>query len=108
MQTLTSEDFAQQPERVLADAMRAESPIVTDRGEPLVLLVALERGSPNPGTLLEIAAKLYDKEMISLERAAGIAGLSYSQTIDEFGRRGIAAIRITPEEPAQELASFSR
>ena len=44
--------------------------------------------------------------MISLERAARISGLAYSEMIDELGRRGIATIRLTPFELERELASF--
>lgn len=108
MQTVNTEDFVQQPQRVLANASRGECTIVIDGDNEVLLLVPLDNGSPNPGTLLEIAAQLYDREMISLGRAARIAGLSYSQTIDEFGRHGIATIRVTPEELERELASFER
>lgn len=108
MQTITAEDFARQAHRMLTDAPRGECTVVTDRGNEVLLVVPLKNGSPDPGTLLDIAAQLYDKEMISLERAARIAGLSYSQTIDEFGQRGVATIRLNPEELDRELASFRR
>jgi hypothetical protein len=37
--------------------------------------------------LLELAATLYDRELISLGRAARIAGLSYAEMSDELGPR---------------------
>ena len=81
------------------------------RGFPLVcvlaaLTVPLADDSKTPAALLDLAATLYDQERISLGRAARIAGLSYSEMIDELGRRGIATIRLTPDELERELAAF--
>jgi predicted HTH domain antitoxin len=49
---------------------------------------------------------LYDREQISLGRAAEIAGLAYADMMDELGRRGIATIRLRPGELERELAAF--
>ena len=72
----------------------------------MVLAVPLADGRPVQAALVDLAAQLYDREMISLERAARIAGLAYSEMIDELGRRGIATIRLTPGKQEHELASF--
>lgn len=106
MQTLTVDDFTRQPQRLLDATRRGEVAVVTKGGRSVLLTVPLERGMPIQDTLIELAAQLYDRERITLERAARIAGLSYSQTIDEFGRRGIATLRQTPDELARELAAF--
>lgn len=106
MHTLTTEDLARQPQRLLDDARRGELSVVTDGGQAVMLAVPLASSASTQSTLIEVAAQLYDRELISLERAARIAGLSYSETIDEFGRRGIATIRLTPEELERELAAF--
>lgn len=106
MRTFTVNDLTQQPQRLLAQAKHGEVTVVTESGKAVMLAVPLEQGAPIQTTLIELAAQLYDNEMISLERAARIAGLSYSETIDEFGRRGIATIRLTPEELERELAAF--
>lgn len=106
MHTFTVDDFTRQPERLLTAAKHGEVAVVTDSGAAVLLAVPMEQGESVQTTLIELAAQLYDNEMISLERAARIAGLSYSETIDEFGRRGIATIRLTPEELERELAAF--
>lgn len=106
MHTFTVDDFTRQPQRLLSEARRGGLTVVTDGGEAVMLTLPLEPGAPIHATLIELAAQLYDKELISLERAARIAGLSYSETIDEFGRRGIATIRLTPDELERELAAF--
>lgn len=107
MRTVSVDDFTRQPQRLLEDVKGGEIALVTDGGESVLLAVPLA-GADTQSTLIELAARLYDRELISLERAARIAGLSCSETIDEFGRRDIATIRLTPEELGRELAAFGR
>jgi Uncharacterised protein family (UPF0175) len=106
MHTLTDQEFRQTPQALLDDARRSECTIVTTDGQPILMTVPLANGKPLPAALVDLAAQLYDREMITLERAARIAGLSYSEMIDEMGQRGIDTIRITPTELERELASF--
>ena len=106
MHTLTDEDLTRAPGQLLDDARRGELSMVTAQGVPLLLAVPLVGGSPSPAALIDIAAALYDRSDISLGRAARIAGLAYSEMIDELGRRGIATIRLAPGELERELAGF--
>ncbi|MDZ7592025.1 MAG: UPF0175 family protein [Rubrivivax sp.] len=106
MHTLTEEDFLRAPEQLLADARRGEVVLVTTDGQPMMMAVPLANGVPMQSALVDLAATLYDREEISLGMAARIAGLSYSEMIDELGRREIPTIRITPEELERELATW--
>ena len=106
MHTLTDDELRREPQALLDDARRGEVTLITTAGRPVVLAVPLADGRPVQPALVDLAAQLYDREMISLERAARIAGLAYSEMIDELGRRGIATIRLTPGELERELASF--
>jgi antitoxin (DNA-binding transcriptional repressor) of toxin-antitoxin stability system len=54
----------------LAEARHGEVTVVTDRGEALLLAVPLEPGARIQTTLIEPAAQLCDKELISLGRTA--------------------------------------
>ena len=106
MHTLTVEDVAIDPQRLLEDAERGESSLVTRAGQPVMLAVPLAIGLDAREVRLELAARLYDHEQISLGVAARIAGLAYSEMIDELGRRDIAIIRLEPGELERELAAF--
>ena len=57
---------------------------------------------------LELAARLYDSQQISLGVAARIAGLSYSEMIDALGARGIATIQLEPGELGAGLPPSAR
>ena len=106
MLTLTDEDLQRAPQQLLADARRGELTVVTTDGRPMMLAVPLADGAPMRSALDDMAAALFDREEISLGTAARIAGLSYSEMIDELGRRGIDTIRITPQELERELAAW--
>lgn len=106
MHTRSVEDLARQPQRLLEDAERGKMSLVTRSGQPIMLAVPLAGGLAAREIRLELAARLYDQEQTSLGVAARIAGLSYSDMIDELGRRDIAVVRIDPGELERELAAF--
>jgi predicted HTH domain antitoxin len=103
MHTLSPEDLAKQPRRLLDDAQRGEATLVVDDGIAVMLAVPLGAGLDAPEVRVEFAARLFDREQISLGLAAKIAGLSYSEMIDELGRRGIDVVRYSEQEWAKEL-----
>jgi len=106
MHTLTTEDLSRQPQRLLDEAARGEASLVTRAGEPVLLAVPLVAGVDTTAVRLELAARLYDSQQISLGVAARIAGLSYGEMIDALGERGIATIRLEPGDLERELAAF--
>ena len=106
MHTLTDEDLQREPQQLLAVARRGQVTVVTTNGRPVMLAVPLADGAPMQSALVDLAAALFDRGEISLGTAARIAGLSYSEMIDELGRREIDTIRITPEELERELAAW--
>lgn len=106
MFTCTVEDFAQQPQRLIALVERGELSLVSRAGSPVMLLVPLVSGLDGRKVRLELASRLYDQEQISLGLAARIAGLAYGEMLDELGRRDIPVVRLQPDELERELAAF--
>ncbi|MFO1217167.1 MAG: UPF0175 family protein [Burkholderiaceae bacterium] len=106
MHTLTAEQLSQHPQVLLDDAQRGELALVTRDGKPVLLAVPMGQGIASQPVRIELAAALFDHEQCSLGMAARIAGLSYSEMIDELGRRDIAVIRLQPGELERELAAF--
>ena len=106
MHTLTDDELIRQPQRLIDDAQRGDSAIVTVNGEPVLFAMPLGKGVDARKVLLDMAATLFDREQVSLSLAARIAGLSYSEMVDELGRRDIAVIRLEAGELERELAAF--
>ena len=103
MHTLSSDELNRKPQQLIDDAQRGEAAIVTVGGEPVMMAVPMGKGIESQAVRLEFAVGLYDRDQISLGLAAKIAGLAYSEMIDELGRRGIATVRYAPEELTKEL-----
>lgn len=106
MHTLTDDELTRQPQRLIDDAQRGNSSIVTVDGEPVLFAMPLGKGFDARNALVDMAATLFDRAQVSLGLAARIAGLSYSEMIDELGRRDIAVIRLEAGELESELAAF--
>ena len=106
MHTLTDDELTCQPQRLIDDARRGDSAIVTVDGEPVLFAMPLGKGIDAHKVLVDMAATLFDRAQVSLGLAARIAGLSYSEMIDELGRRDITVIRLEAGELERELAAF--
>lgn len=103
MHTLSLEDLADQPRRLLDDAQRGEASLVVDDGVAVLLAVPLGAGLDAAEVRLELAARMFDNDQISLGLASKIAGLSYSEMIDELGRRAMPVVRYDANDMAKEL-----
>lgn len=106
MRTLTADELNRQPQLLMTEAEQGQPSLVTRDGEPVLLAVPLGKGIESRSVRIELAARLFDREQISLGLAARIAGLSYSEMIDELGLREISVIRLEPGELERELAAF--
>ena len=104
MSTLTSEELELQPKRLLDDARQGTSDVVTVQGEPVMLTLPLGPTATPSAERVELAVTLYERDVLSLGLAAKAAGLSYSQMIDELGRRQIPVVRYSLEDLDRELA----
>jgi len=103
MHTLSADELNRKPQQLIDDAQRGEAAIVTVGGEPVMMAVPLGKGIESQAVRLEFAVSLYDRDQISLGLAAQIAGLSYSEMVDELGRREIPVVRYSSDELAKEL-----
>ena len=106
MHTLSDTELKSAPQSLIEGAQRGEPAIVTVAGEPVMMAVPLTPGVDVQAALTDLAATLFDREHISLGTAARMAGLAYSEMIDELGRRNIAVIKLEPGELERELAAF--
>ena len=103
MSTLTSDDLELQPTRLLDDARQGQSDVVTERGEPVMLTLPLGASAGSDAERIGLAVTLYERDLLSLGLAAKAAGMSYSQMIDELGRRQIPVVRYSIEDLDREL-----
>ncbi|MDP1532218.1 MAG: UPF0175 family protein, partial [Rubrivivax sp.] len=91
------------PKRLLDDAKQGTADVVTVQGVPVMLTLPLGQAAGSSAERLELAVTLYERDVLSLGLAAKVAGLSYSQMIDELGRRQIPVVRYSVEDFDREL-----
>ena len=103
MPTFTSEELEQQPERLLDDARRGTSDVVTVHGEPMMLTLPLGQSAGSSAERLALAVALYERDVLSLGLASKVAGLPYSQMNDELGRRQIPVVRYSVQKLDREI-----
>ena len=106
MDTLTVDDAAEQPARIIHDIEKGEIALVTKDGRPLFVAVPVDEHLIKLGLPLALAIRLYEQETVSLGKAAQIAGVSVSEFIDHLGSRRIPVVRYSPEKLMQQLAAF--
>lgn len=103
MHTLTADELAAEPQRLLDDARKGQADIVLVEGQPVMLTVPLGADAGSPEALLELAVRLYESDQVSLGRAAEVAGLPYGRMVDELGRRGVPVARYSTDDLDREL-----
>jgi predicted HTH domain antitoxin len=108
MDTLTADELAAEPERLMADAERGEPALVTKDGVPVMMTIPLGQGLEALQVRLELAVRLYDREQISVGTAAQIAGLSLSEMLQELSRRQIPVVRYTDQEFKDEMNDVAK
>lgn len=107
MYEISLAEFRTDPERMLGRARKGECWLITDDLRPAFLLVPFPPGVDVVRPLLiKLAITLFDREQLSLGRAALLAGLSRHEMLDELCRQHISVIRTTAEELAQQLRDF--
>lgn len=107
MRTFSVRDLRKNTSALLSGAEDGELSIVTMHGTPVFFALPFDETLLRYGVSFALAIKLFDEELISLGRAARLAGLSVSEMIDKLGQYGIAVIRTTDEDLERELRDFS-
>lgn len=107
MHAFTFRDLRKRTGELIRSAESGELAIITRHGTPVFVAVPFDETLLREGVCAALAIKLFDEELISLSRAARMAGLSVSEMIGMLGKHGVAVIRTTAEDLERELADFS-
>jgi predicted HTH domain antitoxin len=106
MEAISIEQLIKSPDRLIREAESGQLAIVTKGGRPLFLVVPYDERLAGEDVHVALAVRLYENEVVSLGRAARIAGLSVSELIDRLSALKIPVVRYSAEELERELAQF--
>jgi len=107
MQTYTLSDLREQCPQVLKNAEAGKLAVITHQGQPVFVAVPFDDTIIKTGLNVDLAIKLFDEEIISLGRAAELAGMNRIDFMNLLGEMGIAVVRYSPEELEEELKQFA-
>jgi len=106
MDTFSIRDLRERTGDLVRDAEAGKLSLVTKHGQPVFLAVPFDESLLREGVRVALAVKLFDDEVVSLGKAAKLAGMPQSEFIDHLGALKIPVVRYGKEELEQELAAF--
>lgn len=103
MDTFTIRDLRERTGDLIRDAESGELSVVTKHGRPVFVALPFDDTLVKSGVVLSLAIKLYRDEVISLERAAKLAGMGVAQFSEELGKNNIPVVNYSADELDDEL-----
>ena len=106
MDAFTIRDLRERTGDLVRDAESGRLSVVTKHGRPVFVAVPVGERLLRDGIDAALAIKLYEEEVLSLGKAARLAGLTVEAFIEKLGAWGIPSARYSPGELDEELAAI--
>ena len=106
MDTFTIRDLRERTGELVRDAEAGELSVVTKHGRPVFVAVPFDETMLREGVKVALAVKLFDGEVVSLGKAAKLAGMPQSEFIDHLSALKIPVVRYSTDELERELKSI--
>lgn len=106
MDAFTIRDLRERTGELIRDAEEGRLSIVTKHGQPVFVAVPFDETLLKAGVGVALAVKLFDDEVVSLGKAAKLAGMPQGEFIDYLGALKIPVVRYGKDELQQELTAF--
>lgn len=106
METFSIRDLRERTGELVRQAEAGHLSIVAKHGRPLFVAVPMDEHLLKQGVAVAIAVRLFADHVVSLGKAAKLAGLSIEAFIERLGAMGIPVVDYPPEELDAELAAL--
>lgn len=106
MQTFTVRDLREHTGALIHDAELGKLSLITKHGHPVFIALPFSEEILELGLRPALAMKLYQEQVVSLEKAAKYAGQSVELFIERMGKLGIPAAHYSPDDLTRELHDF--
>ncbi len=107
MDSFTIRDLRERTGELVRDAEAGRLSVVTKWGRPIFVAVPFDDVLLEQGVKVALAAKLYTDGVVTLSRAARVAGVSTEAFIEKLGALGVPVVDYPPEELDQELGNLA-
>lgn len=106
MDTFTVRDLRERTGELIHDAEMGKLSLITKHGQPIFIAMPFSEELLELGLRPAIAIKLYQEEVLTLGKAAKLAGQSIEGFIERLGKLAIPVVHYSPIEIDQELKDF--
>lgn len=103
MDAFTIRDLRERTGDLVRGAELGHLSVVTKHGEPVFVAVPLDEILVREGLNTALAIKLFQEQVVSLGKAARIAGMNLAQFTAKLAAQGIPAVDYPPSELDDEL-----
>jgi predicted HTH domain antitoxin len=106
MKVFTTADLQRRANQIVQTAEAGELSLVTEGERPIFLAMPFSQDIVELGLAQALAIKLYQENVLSVEKAAKLAGITLEAFVERLGGLGIAAVDYPPVELHKELKDF--
>ncbi len=103
MQTFSIRDLREKSGQLTREAEAGRMSLITKRGEPLMVALPFTEAMLSKGVQVALAEYLFKEGMLSLGKAAQVAGMPYVLFMEHLSRAGIPVVDYPVEELDDEL-----
>lgn len=106
VETFSVRDLRERTGELVRQAESGHLSLVAKHGHPLFVAVPLDEHLLEQGVGVALACRLFADKVVSLNKAARIAGLPVEAFVERLGAMGIPAVDYEPEEIDRELKTI--
>lgn len=103
MQTFSIRDLRERSGELSREAEAGRPSLITKRGEPILVALPFTAALLDSGVKVALAEYLFKENILSLGKAARIAGMPYVLFSEHLSRMGIPVVDYPQEELEDEL-----
>jgi prevent-host-death family protein len=103
MDSFSIRDLRERTGELVRDAEAGRLSVVTKHGRPVFVAVPFDDALLEQGVNVALAAKLYADGVVTLSRAARVAGVSTEAFIEKLGLLGVPVVDYPADELDREL-----
>ena len=107
MQTFSIRDLRERSGELTREAEAGHLSLITKRGQPVMVAVPFSDTLLDKGARVALAEHLFKDGVLSLSKAAKLAGMPYVLFSEHLSRIGIPVVDYSPDELEDELKAAS-
>lgn len=106
VETFSVRDLRERTGELVRQAEAGHLSLVAKHGHPLFVAVPLDEHLLEQGVGVALACRLFADKVVSLQKAARLAGLPVEAFIERLAAMGIPTVDYPPEEVDRELTAI--